>query len=53
MLSPLMKEFRLIAVKGKTIVELEDGYVSWDTANQDIPFYQKQYPDHNIIVETY
>lgn len=52
MFTPI-KEFRIIAVKGQEVIELENGYVSEGEAHANIPLFANQYPGYEIKVEEY
>lgn len=46
-------EYKIIGIKGKEIIDIEEGYVNLDEVKRDIPYWQDQYPDYIIDVEEY
>ena len=50
---PLLEEYRILAVNGKLVIELESGYLSLPDAESSIPYWKEQYPNYKIIIEKY
>lgn len=53
MFIPIFPEYRIIAIKGREITELESGYVNREQAEAHAKEWAKDYPAHKIEVEEY
>ncbi len=49
----ILEEYRILAVNGKLVIELESGYLSLPDAESSIPYWKEQYPNYKIIIEKY